>query len=267
MNRIQKFFTKIKGLLVHRFFQVLLFMILGLFTYGLMFSNVKPEKVQVELFKPAEQTIRSTKTVEDTYKTEQEKEEISKQVADVYTLKKEYAKNKVDLISSIFDSAIEVKKETDPESDNKKEEGKENKKEIIKTDAQKVSILKEKLTDEVNRNIEESVFLALVQADEDELEIARDSTITAVNNVMSSRIAASDVENAKKKVVEELGYMSINSDMKKASNSLARTAIIQNVFFDKDKTEEQRRKAIESVEPIRILQGQIIVEENQLVDR
>lgn len=266
MNRIQKFFTKIKGLLVHRFFQVLLFLILGLFTYGLMFSNVKPEKVQVELFKPAEQTIRSTKTVEDTYKTEQEKEEISKQVADVYTLKKEYAKNKVDLISSIFDSAIEVNKETDPERD-KKEEGKEDKKEPIKTDAQKVSILKEKLTDEVNRNIEDSVFLALVQANEDELEIAKDSTITAVNNVMSSRIAASDVENAKKKVVEELGYMSINSDMKKASNSLARTAIIQNVFFDKDKTEEQRRKAVESVEPIRILQGQIIVEENQLVDR
>ena len=259
MNRIQKFFTKIKGLLVHRFFQVLLFIILGLFAYGLMLSNVKPEKIQVELFKPAEQTIRSTKTIEDTYKTAKEKEEMSKQVADVYTLKKEYAKNKVDLISSIFDSAIEVKKETDP--------NKGSKKEINKTDGQKVSILKEKLTEEVNKDIEESVFLALVQADEDELEIARDSTITAVNNVMSDRISASDVENAKKKVVDELSYMSINSDMKKVSTSLARSAIIQNVFFDKDKTEEQRRKAIESVEPIRILQGQIIVEENQLVDR
>ena len=186
-------------------------------------------------------------------------------MADVYSLKKEYAKNKVDLISSIFDSAIEVNKETDPDKDHKEDE--DNKKEPIKTDAQKVSILKEKLTDEVNKNIEESVFLALVQADEDELKIAKDSTITAVNNVMSSRIAASDVENAKKKVVEELGYMSISGDMKKASTSLARTAIIQNVFFDKDKTEEQRRKAVESVEPIRILQGQIIVEENQLVDR
>lgn len=94
MNRIQKFFTQIKGLLVHRFFQVLLFIILGLFAYGLMFSNVKPERVQVELFKPAEQTIRSTKTVEDTYKTEQEKEEISKQVADVYSLKKNMPKIK-----------------------------------------------------------------------------------------------------------------------------------------------------------------------------
>ncbi|MFJ7637249.1 HD family phosphohydrolase [Peribacillus sp. NPDC097225] len=259
MNRIQKFFTKIKGLLVHRFFQVLLFVVLGLFAYGLMVSNVKPEKIQVELFKPAEQTIRSTKTIEDTYKTTKEKEEISKQVADVYTLKKEYAKNKVDLISSIFDSAIEVNKETDP--------NKGGKKGIKKTDGQKVSILKEKLTDEVNKDIEESVFMALIQADEDELEIARDSTITAVNNVMSERISASDVENAKKKVVDELSYMSINSDMKKVSISLARSAIIQNVFFDKDKTEEQRRKAVESVESVRILQGQIIVEENQLVDR
>ncbi|MDO7488104.1 hypothetical protein Q5O89_24550 [Peribacillus frigoritolerans] len=71
-----------------------MFIILGLFAYGLMFSNVKPERVQVELFKPAEQTIRSTKTVEDTYKTEQEKEEISKQVADVYSLKKNMPKIK-----------------------------------------------------------------------------------------------------------------------------------------------------------------------------
>lgn len=105
-----------------------------------------------------------------------------------------------------------MNKETDPDEDHKEDE---DKKETVKTDAQKVSILKEKLTDEVNKNIEESVFLALVQADEDELKIAKDSTITAVNNVMSSRIAASDVENAKKKVVEELGYMSISGDMKK----------------------------------------------------
>src|SRR6476660_2802824 len=98
--------------MVHRLFQVLLFMILGAVAYLFMYSNVKPEKFHIELFKPAEQTIRATKTIEDTYKTEQEKDAVLKQVADVYTLKKEYADNKVDLISSIFDSAIEVQQET-----------------------------------------------------------------------------------------------------------------------------------------------------------
>ena len=257
--QIQKFFGKLKELMVHRLFQVLLFILLGGCAYLLMYSNVKPEKMNIELFKPAEQTIRATKTVVDTYKTEQEKEEVLKQVADVYTLKKEYAENKVDLIASIFDSAIEVQQEVNANSNGEKL--------IPKTDAQKVSILKEKLTDDVNKNIEESVFLTLVKANEEELNITKDLTVTAVNTVMSSRISANDVENRKKQVEEELRNTSIDNEMKKAAISLARSAIIQNVFFDSEKTEEQRTKAVENVDPVQILQGQVIVEENQLVDR
>jgi cyclic-di-AMP phosphodiesterase PgpH len=257
--QIQKFFEKLKELMVHRLFQVLLFMVLAVSAYLLMYSNVKPEKINIELFKPAEQTIRAPKTIEDTYRTEQEKEEVRKQVADVYTLKKEYADNKVALIASIFDSAIEVQQET------KADEQKKNT--APKTNAQKVSILQEKLTDEINKEIEASVFLALVTADEEELKITKDLTITAVKTVMSSRISASNVENAKKQVEEELRYTSIDSEMKTAAISLARSSIIQNVFYDREKTEEQRTKAVESVNPVQILQGQIIVEENQLVDR
>ena len=260
MIQLHKFFEKLKELMVRRLFQVLLFIVLGAVAYLLMYSNVKTEKLNIELFKPAEQTIRATKTVEDTYKTEQKKEEVLKQVADVYTLKKEYADNKVDLLASIFDSAIEVQQEL-----NADQQDQEN--QTIKSDTQKVSMLKGKLTEEVNKEIEDSVFLALVKAKEEEIKITKDLTITAVNTVMSSRIPASNVENAKKTVEEELRYASINNDMKKAAISLARSAIIQNVFYDSKKTEEQRTKAVESVEPVLILQGQVIVEENELVNR
>lgn len=241
--------------MVRRLFQVLLFIVLGVFTYLMMYANVKPEKMNIELFKPAEQTIRATKTVEDTYKTKQEKEEVLKQVADVYTLKKEYADNKVDLIAFIFDSAIELQKELKVEND------------VSISDKQKISKLKEKLTEDVNKDIEESVFLTLVKANEEELKITKDLTITAVNTVMSSRIASNNVENAKKQVEEELRYTSIDNGMKKAAISLARSSIIQNVFYDSEKTAEQRTKAVERVEPIQILQGQVIVEKNQLIDR
>ena len=120
MIQLHKFFEKLKVLMVSRLFQVLLFIVLGAVAYLLMYSNVKPEKLNIELFKPAEQTIRATKTVEDTYKTEQEKEEVLKQVADVYTLKKEYADNKVDLLASIFDSAIEVQQELNADQRSRK---------------------------------------------------------------------------------------------------------------------------------------------------
>src|SRR5690606_8320870 len=51
-----------------------------------------------------------------------------------------------------------------------------------------------------------------------------------------------------------------------ASIELARFAIVQNVFFDPEKTQELKKQARESVEPVKILQGQIIVEENQLIN-
>ncbi|KMY50842.1 HD family phosphohydrolase [Peribacillus loiseleuriae] len=262
MRLVQEYVRKLRELLGNRFVRVLLFVLIGVYCCFIMFSNVKPEKINIQLFQPSEQTIRATKTVEDTYKTEQEKAEATKQVSDVYTLKKEYAQNKVDLISSIFDSALEVKKEAE-ETIRKDETGKN----IPVSTKDQLSLLKEKLTEDVSREIGDTVLTSLVNADEDELNITKDLTITAVNNVMSTKIAANDVENAKKKAEEELRYASISSELKSASFSLARNAIIQNYFFDREKTEDQRRKAIETVEPVKILQGQIIVEEGQLVER
>ncbi len=76
-----------------------------------MYSNVKPEKLDLTLFSVAEETIRSPVTVEDKESTEKKREEAMDLVKDVYILKNEYKQNRVDLISSIFDSVSEVQKE------------------------------------------------------------------------------------------------------------------------------------------------------------
>ena len=55
-----------------------------------------------------------------------------------------------------------------------------------------------KLTNDVTKELPDSVLLELLSSTKDELTIARDLSITAINNVMSSRISAKDVENAKK---------------------------------------------------------------------
>lgn len=257
MGNVQRYLAKLKELLGNRLFKLLLFLLVGVFSYIMMVSNVTPEKINVKLLEPAEQTIRATKTVEDTYQTELEKDEVAKQVPDAYTLKKEYAQNKVDLISSIFDSGLEVKKEIEDEDIEKA-------KESIPEQAES---LKEKLTEEVANDLSDSVFTSLVKASEQELRISKDLTITVINKVMTSSIPSNEVENAKRRAEEDLKLTSLTKEMKRTSIELARYAIIQNYFFDQEKTEEQRRKVIESVEPVKILQGQIIVEEGQLVDR
>jgi cyclic-di-AMP phosphodiesterase PgpH len=262
LEKIQLQISKIKNFLGETLFKILLFLILGLILFVAMYSNVKPEKLDLTLFSVAEQTIRSPITVEDKESTERKRKEALNSVQDIYILKKEYAQNRVDLITSIFDSVEEVKDEIA-----EKMAQEENKDLPEPSISEQLATLKQKLTENETKELSDSVFISLLQASNDELSIARDLTVTAINYVMGSRIPQDDVENAKKRLEEELKYTSLNSTLKNAAIELGRYAIIQNEFYDPNATEEMRQQAMEGVEPVRILEGQILVEEGQLISR
>ncbi|KAB2338559.1 HD family phosphohydrolase [Cytobacillus depressus] len=274
MEKLQQYLMKIRNLLEMTFFRVLLFVFLGIVMFLAMFSNVKPEKLDLTLFSIAEQTIRSPITIEDKALTERRKKEAADHVQDVYVVKKEIAQNRVDLITSIFDSATEVNDEIKDDIEAKQkaaEQAKEPENKIKDfpepTLSDKLTRMKEKLTEDVTKEISDQTLLTLLQVSRNELTIARDMTVTAVNNVMSKRIPADEVENAKKRLEEELKFTSLNSGLKPAAIELGRYAVYQNEFYDPTATEELRQQAVESVEPVKILQGQIIVEEQQLISR
>ncbi|MBM7691804.1 putative nucleotidyltransferase with HDIG domain [Peribacillus deserti] len=269
MSRVHKAIAKLKELLRMKVFQALLFILLGLISYFVMFDNVKPEKINVSLLTPSDKTIRAPQTVVDKEKTEQDKQEAAKDVEDVFTLKKEYAQNRVDLISSIFDSVKEVKEELETKQVDNEEsqiDGPPSKK-VSEGIPAHVTLAKQKLTGDVTKELSDSVFSALLKADDENFVMARDLTLTAIHNVMSTKIPAREVEPAKNRVEEQLKASSLPGEIKQASIELARFAIIQNEFYDSQKSEEKVQAAVESVEPVKILQGEVIVEEGQLVDR
>lgn len=270
MERIQSHLAKIRSLLDMTFFRVLLFILLGVIFYFAMYSNVKPEKLNIKEFSVAEETIRSPVTVSDKDSTEKKREEAEAQVSDVYVLKKEIGENRVDLITSIFDAAIEVVRDAEaeakPEDSEKEDEESETKATSVPSDADKVKMLKEKLPDETTKELSDTTFLSLVTTSREKLTIAKDLTVTAINNVMKSRLPADEVENGKKRVEEELKYANISGSLKSASIELGRYGIMQNEFFDPGKTQELKQQARESVESVKILQGQIIVEQNQFIN-
>lgn len=269
MEKLEKYFIRIRKLLDVAFFRILFFLVLGIVLFGAMYSNVKPEKLDLELFSIAEKTIRSPQTVEDKQSTEKKRKEARDQVQPVYTLKNEYTQNRVDLITSIFQAAQEVNDEVNEEM--KKQEPPSNAEgaptKTEPTVSEKVNRLKGKLTTTVSKELPNQVFTALVQASKDELSIAKDLTVTAINHVMTKRIPADEVENAKKRVEEELKFASLNDNLRAASIDLGRYAVIQNEFYDSSATGELRQQAAETVEPVKILQGQIIVDEGDLINQ
>ncbi|NRG33636.1 HD family phosphohydrolase [Bacillus circulans] len=247
-------------------------MLLGVTLFFTLYGNVKPEKLNVQLFSVADQTIRSPITVEDKESTEKKKEEAKNQVQDVYVVNKEIAQNRVDLISSIFDSVTEVNNEVEKqmEEKRKKAEEEDKNKQSIKEPSvdEKLELLKGKLTNEVTNEIMDRSLKSLIPYSEDQLEIAKDITVTAIHTVMNGKIPSDEVENAKKRVEDILKVNDgLTSDLKSASIDLGRFAIIQNEFYDPTATEEMRQQAVDGVEPIRVLQGQVLVEEGQLISR
>ncbi|MDA1474795.1 HD family phosphohydrolase [Bacillus changyiensis] len=216
----------------------------------LLFVHVRPESLDLDLFSISENTIYAPATVEDQQATATKKQEASEEVPDQYTLKKEYSDNRVDLVSSIFEIIKEVKKEN----------GNGSEKEQVKS-------VEDKLTSDVTDSLSEKSVQKLLNASDGELSMTQDSVITAVNDVMSKEIPAGKLESAREQVTKELKSNSIPSKLKSAANEIARFAIIPNYVYDPNKTEQKRQEAEDSVQQIQIKQGQILVEENELIDR
>ncbi|MEH7384070.1 HD family phosphohydrolase [Bacillus sp. JJ1521] len=273
MRKTTKLTNKLSVIKSKQYLHILIYILLAGIMFLVMFSNVKPEVLQLEVLHPSEQTIRSPLTIEDKIATKAKQDAAAKEVEDVFTLKSEYADNQVDLAISIFDSIEETNNEAldmynvkvkEWESRTEEDRGEEPK---PLTASEKLQMLKTKLPQDLINRIPDDVLTALLTATRDQLSRAKDAVITAVNNVMNTRIPSSEVENAKNKVVEELQYSSVDTALRESMREMARFAIVQNVYYDVDATEEKRRQASEVVEPVKILQGQIIVEEGQLITR
>ena len=246
------------------FLHVGMLLLMALVSFIFLFDSVKPEKLNVELYNVAETTIRSPKTIEDPVETKEKQQKAVNGVEDVYAVNKEYVKKRVKLINDIYISAESVVsaglKNQEVEKD------KENTVQTLSKPAEYISDLRAKLSDNVNKELPDETLANLLGSTLSDLSIAKDITMTSINEMMKDGVRANDVENAKKKVEEEIKFTSLPSKLKSASIDLGRYAIIQNVFFDPESTEKARKNASGAVEPVRILQGQVIVEEGYLID-
>lgn len=246
----------------YKFLHIFLYSILAVILFVALYSNVKPETLDIELFTVSDQTIYAPTTVEDKVETERKQQEAYDSVEDQYVLKKEISEKQVDLVSSIFDTVIEVRKEEEKEKEKGNEEGAST-----TTSNEKIEKIRGKLTDSINKKIPADTFVSLVETSEDELELAKDAVVTAVNNIMSKEIPIVQLTEAKKQVEDELQYTSLRPEVSESATTLARFAITPNYVFDLEATEEQRQLAVDSVKEAQIKQGQILVEEDELINR
>lgn len=237
----------------------ILLIVAGILQFALTVNDIKGEHYDLKLFQLSPETIRSAKTVEDTEKTEADRERIAAEVNPVYTFSTEIGKNQVTLLKTTFDYIIEAKQKVEKVTKKSKKEDQINK-------------LRAKL-DKIDQSgpsvrLTEQEIVTLLAQDEDGLKNTQDALVSIVSKQMAEPIREEQLTDAKGSVERSVrGSFSIPDAVRTIAITLARSSIVANDKRDGRLTKERIEQAKANVDPTRILQGQIIVQEGQLIDR
>ena len=259
LQPFRKFFKALK----FKYFSLFLISLSALVLFSLMYGTVKNETFELKQFQIAPEAIRSIKTVEDTVKTEQERERAALEVTPVYQFSEDTAKNRQAVATSIFDFLKEVKKGMDPDlfkSDKP-----------IKIDNSAINAMREKLVslveEEPDLQLKDEAIADLLALDDAVLVNLEKQIAEVIGKELAKPIRTADLMIAKDEVERQIRLSnSIPSKIEQTAIQIAQSLIIETDVVSEELTEIGREEARAAVEPIRILQGQVIVREGQVVD-
>ncbi|WP_391116100.1 HD family phosphohydrolase [Psychrobacillus sp. L3] len=233
--------------------------ITAIIMFFLLIGNVKENTYDIKEFQLSPETIRSVKTMEDSVKTEQEREKVAAEIQPYYQFQEETADNQAAIIRSIFDSVIEIKKETIPAEEIESRPSQLNK---LKKEMEKIA------DNASNVYLSEDALTAILSQSPTTLTQSSETLVSFVKETLGERIRLENIPE-KKKELEEKVRKSFNysHSYMNALVSIARFSIVETDIENKELTELRIEQAKASVDPTRILQGQILVQKGEIIDR
>lgn len=253
---------KIKRLLrliSFRTFLITVLLFTALFQFALMLDNVRGITYDIQLTELSPETIRSVKTVEDTIKTESDKEHAEERVESVYVHNEEIPEHRATFVTTIFDIVLEVKKKIDAEVD------------TPSTDEQVILLrtsLKDLLEKQQSFSISDAQLLNLLSASTANIETAKSTLVNLVKSNLERPLRKENLTPFRNEFESKIRQQStITDNLMSVAVVIGRAAIVETEILDEEKTAVAKQDAREAVEPTRILQGQIIVQEGEVITR
>lgn len=245
----------------YRMIAATLIFLIGAVIYAFLYTSVNGDTYKVELFQLSEETIRSAKTVEDPVKTELERQRAAAELGPSYQFSAENADNQAALIKSIFGYITDVKEI--PENEETLKPQAVNK--MIEDVRKNIQLLD---TTESNLRLTDEMLRALLLVPDENLAKMEQELTELVKSRLSEPLREEDVAGVQNEIEQEIrGSTRIPASALQAAVVIGRFAIEPNEVIDEELTEAQAESARASVEPTRILQGQVLVQEGQIIDR
>lgn len=251
LNRLQ--------LIKFRPFLLGVLLLTGIIQFLIMYNTVKSDTYDIQVTQIAEETLRSTKTVEDVEKTEEARNEAEKLVEPAYIINSDVVEHRVSFIHSVFDAVRATKKKV---GEFEQPISKEERITLAKTEMNDI------LNSQADFTLSDNQIDTLVTSTEDDLKRAEQEIINLIQKMLAEPIKTEEVQSIRAQVGTQVSELTtIPRAMLSPVVSIAQAAVIENNILDVEKTKERIEQARAAVEPRKILQGQIIVREGEAVTR
>ncbi|UMZ73085.1 HD family phosphohydrolase [Natranaerofaba carboxydovora] len=221
-----------------------------------MSINFFPETFERGQVSP--KTIFAHRDVIDVYTTEKLQEEQLEQVSDVYKHDEDVHDIVMERVDAVFGIIIdtvvngEIVEEADEEEAQNQDE--------------KVEYAVDNINDQPGiSNVDEDLVEILLDSNPDRLENMQYDLKPILSNALEQGIKEEDLEEELEDLKNEISVMNYNENEIDFLIWLTFEAIEPNMIFDEEATEEEKQEAIDSVEPVEILEGEVIVREGERI--
>ena len=236
------------------------------------YSSVKPTTYTVELNQVAKETIRAPRTLEDKTQTEKNQQIAMDAVSDVLVFDQERLTKQLTNIQQFFQAIKSVASKASAEiiktdQSNSSEESVTR----VATTQERVQYFKKSLEKE-NQSIREfAIFIPdkyisqLLQANSEQLASYEKTLKSVVETQMKNPISESTVTKAQEEAKKTLFYSDYSDTERDLLGQLVTVSVIVNNVVDKEATQKAKEVAKAAVNPVKILQGQVLVQEGHVI--
>ena len=236
------------------------------------YGSVKPTTYTIELNQVAKETIRAPRTLEDKAQTEKNQQIAMDAVSDVLVFDQERMTKQLTNIQQFFQAIKSVASKASAEiiktdQSNSSEESVTR----VATTQERVQYFKKSLEKE-NQSIREfAIFIPdkyisqLLQANNEQLASYEKTLKSVVETQMKNAISESNVTKAQEEAKKTLFYSDYSDTERDLLGQLVTVSVVVNNVVDKEATQKAKEAAKAAVTPVKILQGQVLIQEGHVI--
>lgn len=223
--------------------KLVLVAVLFLTVYLILIFVSMPARLDISIGRPSPGTIYAPRDAEDSYATEQLREEEAQNVSEVYDYDPLVLEGALAEIDHFFDEVVAINEANDElERDDRIEKIQE--------------LLPGDLADDT---------VASLLTDEENLRDLQERLNNTVSEVFEEGIRENEKEAARRRLTQEIALYPSSANQKRIAEELVKPLVEVNEFYNEEATEERREQAREEVEPVIILRNTLIVSEGEPV--